>query len=324
MKRLVQALSPAIAIIAVLACSCPAWAGDPTMADCLSANESSISLRTEHKLRAARAALLVCAATSCPAEIRNECIRRVADINAAVPTIVFEAKDASGNDIGAVKVTMDGQPLVERLEGMAISLDPGEHSFTFETSGQAAVQKQFVIHEAEKERRERITFGAAAPPPPEAGKAPFEPVAQPPSDGGKASTAPAASGTAAGAREEPSEPSRGSTKRIVGFVLGGVGVVALGVAVFEQITALGRDSDSKNAAASQDPNVWSTIKPIHDQAIQAQTYAIVSGLVGAAAVGVGTYLVVTSFGASRPAAAKRWRVLPQIGTVSGVALERSW
>jgi hypothetical protein len=119
----------------------PARAADPTTADCLSASETSLALRNQHQLRAARAQLLVCAHASCPADVRKECTRRVSDINAAMPTVVFEAKDTSGNDISAVKVSIDGQPLVERLEGTALSIDPGEHSFTFEAPGQPTVHK---------------------------------------------------------------------------------------------------------------------------------------------------------------------------------------
>ncbi len=137
-------------------------AADPTMADCLGASETSIRLRSAHHLREARQQLLVCAALTCPAEVRSECERRVVAVNAAIPTLVFDAKDASGNDLLAVSVAMDGKPLAERLEGTAISLDPGAHSFHFESPGHAPVDKSFVLREGEKDRRERITFGAAA------------------------------------------------------------------------------------------------------------------------------------------------------------------
>jgi hypothetical protein len=78
-----------------------AEAADPTTADCLSASESSLSLRNQHKLREARAALLICSAASCPGDVRAECTRRVSEVNAAIPTIVFEAKDSSGGTISA-------------------------------------------------------------------------------------------------------------------------------------------------------------------------------------------------------------------------------
>jgi hypothetical protein len=300
-----QPIVPVIVVAALLGSDATALAADPTTADCLSANDNAIALRRDHKLRAARAQLLVCSAASCPADVRTECIRRVAEINIAMPTIVFEAKDAAGNDIGAVKVAMDGQPLAERLEGTAISLDPGEHSFAFESAGQRVIQRQFVIREGEKERRERITFG-----PDSARQSP--------------EVAPASGSPPPGPRDEAPPPSGDSTKRTVGFVVGGLGVGALGLALYEQIVALGRASDSNNAAASPDPNVQATAKPIHDQAVQAQTYAIVSALGGAAAVGAAAYMIATSFGSAPRAAVSRWMVSPQIGKVSGVTLEGSW
>jgi hypothetical protein len=155
-----------------LAAPVDARAADPTTADCLAANNSAIDLRNDHKLRAARNQLLVCAASSCPADIRKECLRKVDEINAQIPTVTFEAKEAaSGKDLAAVKVTLDGQPLADRLEGTALSVDPGEHIFTFETEGQAPVTKQLVIIEAQKDRRETIVLGTpppgpATPPPP--------------------------------------------------------------------------------------------------------------------------------------------------------------
>jgi hypothetical protein len=51
-------------------------------------------------------------------------LRRVDEINAAIPTVIFEAKDGAGGDLSAVRVTMDGEVLAERLEGTALSINP--------------------------------------------------------------------------------------------------------------------------------------------------------------------------------------------------------
>ena len=79
----------------------------------------------------------------------------------ALPTIVFEAQDAAGADVGTVVVKMDGQLLAEQLTGAAIEVDPGEHVFTFETNG-GSTEKRLVIYEAEKNRHERILAYAPA------------------------------------------------------------------------------------------------------------------------------------------------------------------
>ena len=142
--------------------SAEACAAHPTTRECLAASEASLKAGNEHKLRVERAALLICAAASCPADVRRECIRRVDEVNAAIPTIIFVAKDASGSDLGAVKVVMDGDVLAERLDGSALSLDPGVRTFRFETAGHPPITKQFVIHESQKNRHEAVVFGSPA------------------------------------------------------------------------------------------------------------------------------------------------------------------
>jgi len=110
--------------------------------------------------------LLTCASANCPADIRKDCTSRVEEVNAQIPTVIFRAKDASGADITAVKVTMDGEVLADRLEGTALSIDPGEHTFTFETAGQSPVTKKLVIQQNQKDRAEVVTFlGSRRPPP---------------------------------------------------------------------------------------------------------------------------------------------------------------
>ncbi len=142
------------------ACSLPAKASaaPPTTAECLAASDASIDAANGHRLRRERSQLLVCSDASCPAEIHAECIRRVEEVNAAIPTIIFEARDATGADLSEATIAMDGEVLAQRIDGIALPIDPGLHAFTFEHAGQPAVRKVFVIREGQKERREVITF----------------------------------------------------------------------------------------------------------------------------------------------------------------------
>jgi hypothetical protein len=210
-----------------------AHAADPTTADCLAASDTSLKLGNEHKLRAERAQLLVCAATSCPADIRKECVIRVDEVNAQVPTITFAAKDSSGADLSAVKVTMDGEVLTERLEGTALSIDPGEHTFTFETPGQPPVTTKYLIQQAQKDRRELVTFGAS-------------PMATP----GPSTLQPNGS-------EQPYSPPQSAegghgfgTQKILGIVAAGVGVVGLGIGTAFGVMAISQKSDAQTLCPS--------------------------------------------------------------------------
>ena len=228
MNRLPRVTSLFVFVSAALfAIDKPASAADPTIAECLTANDKSISLRNEHKLLAARKELLVCAASTCPAEVRKECMRRIDLVNTSLPTVVLEAKDGAGNDLSAVKVTMDGDVLVEKLDGSSISLDPGAHTFTFEVAGQPPLTKQLVIREGQKDRREVLQFGAPAAATPATG-----PVA-------KAGPNPAIETSV-----DRVSSSAGGTQRIVALVAAGVGVAGVGVGTIFGLQAMSKHSDA--------------------------------------------------------------------------------
>jgi hypothetical protein len=252
------------AFVIVLGGASPrARAGDPTTLDCLTANESALTLRNQHALRAARAQLLMCSAASCPADVRNECIRRVGEVNEAMPTIVLEAKDASGHSLIAVTVKMDDELLAPRLEGTALSIDPGPHTFTFAVAGQAPIEKPLLILEGEKDRRERVVFESVGKPEPARTLDASDLAASPLTGGG---------------------PSRLGVQRTVGLALASAGVVALGVGATYALVAISRRDTASAACPDRctDPSgvdLWNRARSAGDVA----TIAFVAG--GAAVVG---------------------------------------
>lgn len=213
--RFVPALFRITAGLSLFVCV-PARAAEPTTSQCLEASDASLKAGNEHKLLSERKELLICAASSCPGEIRKECARRVEEVNASIPTLVFQAKDPTGADLSAVRVTMDGNVLAEQLNGTALAVDPGAHAFKFETAGQEAVEKQLVVHEGEKERREAIQFGS------------------PVNDDVNHPTEAAASGGH-------------KTQKIVAVVVAGVGVVGLGLGGTFGVMAMSKKDDAKKA-----------------------------------------------------------------------------
>jgi hypothetical protein len=221
--------------LATLFClaSAPALA-DVTKDQCVEANGKAQDLRRDGKLSSAREQLRTCANPSCPAIVRDDCTKRLDDLERVQPTIIFEAKDGAGNDLIAVKVTADGIPLADRLVGTPLSIDPGEHTFTFEAAGQPALQKKFVIRESEKDRRERITLGATDTATPQAVPASG---AQPPTS------------------TQPPETSPGlGTQKILAVVAGGVGVVGLGLGTAFGLMTISKRNDAQSAC----PNSCST------------------------------------------------------------------
>jgi hypothetical protein len=225
-----------------------AKAADPTTADCLGATDEALKLGNEHKLRAERAQLLVCAAASCPADIAKDCTGRIEQLNAQIPTIIFTAKDGSGADLSGVKVTMDGEVLVNHLAGTGLSVDPGEHTFTFETAGQPTVTKKFLVQASQKDRHELIAFGAPATP--------------------STSTPTDATDSGGGL----------GGQKIGALVAGGVGVVGLGLGAVFGIVAMSQ----KGTAQSACPNTCATQDGVNDwnSAASSATISTVAFIVG--------------------------------------------
>jgi hypothetical protein len=241
--RRLHATSPALAILIVAGVVArPALAAPPTMSECLSANEKAINLRGDHKLKEARDLAFVCAAPSCPEVVRAACEARVRQLNEAIPRIVFEVKDASGNDLSAVAVTVDGQPFADHLDGTAIAVDPGEHTFSFAVPGEAKVFKHTVIYEGDRNRHELVLIGDASA------------VARPPS----ASGPPGAQAAGAPAPSTGVQPAAGSkglgTQKVVGLAVGGAGVAGLGIGTIFGALGMSAWSDVKTACQPGTPS----------------------------------------------------------------------
>ena len=247
-----------------------AAAAEPTVGECLAAYDDSLTLRRKFQLRATRAKLVICSSQACPAEIRSECAGRVLDIDASMPTVVFDAKDAAGLDLVAVTVKVDGELLAERLQGSALPIDPGEHTLTFEAAGRPRVEKRLLILEGEKLRRERVEFEALASP---------KPLAPPPVPVAKPAVLEQAQ------QSPPPKPGLGRS-RTVALVLGGVGVAATGLGVAYGLIAMSRREEANNICPTTQCNsqdgvdAWSRVQ-------SAGNFSTGAFIVGAAGIASG-------------------------------------
>lgn len=272
-----------------------ASAADPAVSECLRASSASLTAANEHKLRAERAELLICAQDSCPPEIRKECLRRVEQVNASIPTVVFEVTDARGNDVSAIRLTMDGELLAERLDGTALAVDPGEHEFVFESPQVPTLTRRFVLRAGEKDRRIPIRLEG-------------------PGAAGAASAPTQATGTASDLRPPPqSDPGTdrsSSTQQTLGWIALGTGAVGLSTWALTGALAL-----SKKGAIDEDcpKNTCST--SVRDEASEynrLRTVSTIGFFTGIAAAGAGLALLLTA-----PEAAPRsGGIRPWVGLTS--------
>ena len=131
MKLARTAYGALAAMIWLLSLTRGAHAAAPSVGQCLTSSEKWNLLRAERKLLAARAELSVCSQPSCPGDIREECGLRLTEVNAMLPSVVFAVVDAEEHALGAVRVSIDGNPSVEATDA-PILFDPGVHRARFE------------------------------------------------------------------------------------------------------------------------------------------------------------------------------------------------
>lgn len=159
-----------------------ATAGADEKQQCLSSYVDGQTLRNQKRFGEAHGALLRCARDACPKEISADCATWLREVDASLPTVVFEARDADGRDRLDVRVLVDGLPFLEQIDGHAKSVDPGVHVFRYEATGAIPAEERVAIREGEKNRRLSVvlkkTISAPLPPaPPAPASRPIPPLA---------------------------------------------------------------------------------------------------------------------------------------------------
>jgi hypothetical protein len=254
---------------------------DPTARECAAASEDALSLRKQEKLKDAKDKLLVCSAPTCPGEVRDECARRMTDLTAAQPTVVFDVKDAQGGDLSAVRVSLDGALLVDHLGGAAVAVDAGDHTFVFEASGQT-VEKKVVVRESEKGRTIQVSFGGATP----AGAAAAPAAVD--ATGASATAAPAAAPADQGA-------SSWNGQKTAAVVIGGAGIVGVAVGSIFGLQAFSKWSTAKTDCSTYGSCGSGTLADSDKSSAQsAATVSTIAFVVGGAAVVGGAILWFTA------------------------------
>lgn len=153
----------ALAAAAVIA-STAAEAAAADVQACLASSEKGQRARANGKLREARESFLVCGNESCPAIVRRDCAQWTSELTTALPTVVFGAKDRAGRDLFDVNVSADGETIASKLDGKAVYVDPGRHTFKLETAGAPPVTETILVKEGEKSRVVNVTFAIGEAP----------------------------------------------------------------------------------------------------------------------------------------------------------------
>jgi len=274
-------IAAAATLLAVGLATLPA-AADPEAAEaqCTADYTDGQKLRAEGQYMAARQKSLACANDACASWIKADCLKWVAELDAATPTVLLEVHDLAGAETSEVRVTLDGKPWLQRLEGRAVAADPGPHTLVFHLAGAAPIEQRVVLRELEKGRKVAVSFAPAVREAPVVGpQAPPVSVAQP----------------AAPPEAPPPEQEAGGVPAWA-WVLSVTGVVAIGVATPLIVVAAGSASDASEIcpppSCAAEPNAEAASLNAN-----ATTFGAAGGVVGGLgliALTVGIYGIVSA------------------------------
>jgi hypothetical protein len=139
---------------------------DATKLACAKAYEMSQRWRQDGKLQQAREQALACAQPACPAVLIGDCTNWLAELDAALASVILEVRDARGQLVTNASVSVDGVPLASALDGRALPLDPGTRAFTVMLPNGKKLQRSLVISEGQKAQLVRFEIPAEPAPAP--------------------------------------------------------------------------------------------------------------------------------------------------------------
>lgn len=134
----------------------PARASDSTN-QCLGAYEAGQRLRQAGDLVNAAGELRVCGGPACPVRMQGDCQRWLDDVERSIPRVIFRVRDARGEQLAHVSVSVDGGPR-RRLDGRALLMNPGEHRVVFEHPGHQILETPVFVTEGEKLEPRDVTL----------------------------------------------------------------------------------------------------------------------------------------------------------------------
>lgn len=222
---------------------------------CVEASEHAQSEKRSGHLISAREALVLCAQEKCPAIVKEDCAKWLAEIDTAIPTVSLGARTEAGVDLAQAKFWIDGVASEDASAGKVIPLDPGVHKVRVEANGES-MESDVVARAGEKNRAVTLVFAPRS----------NEPIAEMP-----AGSSPAPETKSAGRSPWP-------------FVLGGVGVAALGAFTYFAVSGINDRSDLNSTCAPRCAS--SDVDAIRTKFIVAD----IAGIVGVASLGAAAWL----------------------------------
>lgn len=214
----------------------------------------------------ARELLRTCMRSGCKDWMVSDCSKWLNEVEARIPTVVFSARTTAGRDLTDTTVSDaegEGEVLASRIDGRAIEMEPGEHTFVFVTADGERLEKRVLVREGEKAQSIAALF-----------EIPGE-------------TAPVFAGTGTPLTAAPErEPAPANPLKLAGYGVAGAGLVGLGLGTFFGVRAIVKKSEA-NCDADQYCD-----KGPKDQALSSANVATVAFVAGATLLAGGLGMVL--------------------------------
>jgi len=227
--------------------------------------------------------------------------KHLAVVEPKLSKITIEVTKAANTP--GLSVTLDGAPLGAAAWGVGMPVDPGTHQVAASAPNKATF-----------EQRIEIENGSTTLEIPKLADAPSAGAGARPVD------------TDTEKKPVTEEAPGGNGKRTAGFVIGGVGIVALGVGGYFGVRAFSKWSERNDNCVG---GCSASAKSSGDDAKTAATISNIGIGLGLVALGVGSYLVLSSKSSSEPSAsrshgqqARTLQLLPTAGPTGGGLLLR--
>lgn len=160
MRGLASLSAHMLTAVALLAAPAVATAA-PSKRACVAAYEETQIAMRRSRLLHARDALQTCLDEACPSMLRSDCAGWLKEVEARTPSVVIECT-SGGSPVTGARLFVDGELRPGGIDGKAMELEPGTHSFRVETSAAAPVTVEAVVREGEKLKVVRVEIPSAA------------------------------------------------------------------------------------------------------------------------------------------------------------------
>ncbi|HXK17055.1 MAG TPA: hypothetical protein VNG33_04605 [Polyangiaceae bacterium] len=212
-----------------------------------------------------------------------------------------------------LKVTSDGLLLAASSFGVAIPVDGGEHDIEATAPGYRTWHHRVIV--SRERANERVQVPALESDPNAAAETPADGAARPASP----SSAPSAS-TDALRPAPPRDSGSGSAQAPIGYVLGGLGVVGVGVGTAFLMKRNGKAEDSNNICPTRlncPTGSAAQADALNSEARSAQTVSMIAFIAGGVALSTGIVLVLSAPRSDSLGGRASLQVLPALGPGSG-------